>query len=278
MKPIETQTILITGATDGLGKAVAQVLAKQGATLLLHGRNQTRGEETIRSIRQKTGNDRLTYYQADFSSLAEVNQLATRIEAEHQHLDSLVNNAGIGAGKRGDCRELSQDGYELRFAVNYLAPFLLTNRLLNLLIKSAPARIVTVASVGQEAINFDNVMLKQGYSGVRAYSQSKLAEIMMTFDLAEKLHNRQVTANCLHPATLMPTKMTIEAFGSGIATVEEGVNATVRLITDSQFNQVTGRYFNGTQESHADAQAYSKSARQQLWELSEHLCGLKAIT
>lgn len=134
---------------------------------------------------------------------------------------------------------------------------------------------MNVASVGQEAIDFDDVMLEQGYSGIRAYSQSKLAEIMFTFDLAEELRDRDLTVNCLHPATLMPTKMTIEAFGGGMSSVEQGVAATVRLITNPELDGVTGRYFNGTREARAESQAYDADARRQLRELSEQLTGVR---
>src|SRR5262252_10668844 len=146
VRPIEDQTILITGATDGMGRRLARELAAQGAKLLLHGRDQARGEITLAEIREATGNDRLTYYRADFSSLDDVRALSRRIPAEQSRLDVLVNNAGIGAGPRGErTRSLSRDGHELRFAINYLAPFLLTRSLLQLLKASAPARIVNVA-------------------------------------------------------------------------------------------------------------------------------------
>jgi NAD(P)-dependent dehydrogenase (short-subunit alcohol dehydrogenase family) len=274
MKSIKDQVILITGATDGLGKQVALNLARQGATLLLHGRSQARGEELLDEIQSTTGNKSLAYYRADFASLDEVRHLAEQILSDHDRLDVLVNNAGAGAGTHSDSRELSRDGYELRFAVNYLAPFLLTRQLLDLLVRSAPARIVNVASVGQEPIDFSNVMLERGYSGTRAYSQSKLAEIMLTFDLAEELGDRQVTANCLHPATLMPTKIVIESFGSGIASVEEGVTATVRLIADPGLDSTTGQYFNGTRPARANSQAYDAEARRRLRDLSEQLTGI----
>ncbi len=275
MRPIREQVMLVTGATDGLGRQVARDLAAQGATLLLHGRDQGRGEAALAEIREATGNEKLAYYRADFSSLAEVRELARRIRAEHDRLDVLINNAGIGAGARGDrTRALSRDGYELRFAVNYLAPFLLTRSLLPLLEASAPSRIVNVASVGQAPIDFDDVMLERGYDGLRAYRQSKLALIMFTFDLAEELRGTGVTANALHPASLMDTKMVFESFGYTLSRVRDGAVATLRLVIDPALDGVSGRYYDQLHEGRAHRQAYDPEARARLRALSEQLTGL----
>src|SRR5258708_12109694 len=183
MKPIEEQTILIEGATRGVGKALAPGLAGEGARLLLHGRDADRGPGLVRKIKEATGNHRIQFYRADLSSLAEVGELARQVISDVARLDALVNNAGVGFGQDASKRELSQNGYELRFAVNYLAPYLLTERLLPLLKASSPARIVNVASVGQAPLHFDNVMFTRGYSGVSAHPQSKLANISFAFDL-----------------------------------------------------------------------------------------------
>jgi NAD(P)-dependent dehydrogenase (short-subunit alcohol dehydrogenase family) len=220
-----------------------------------------------------TGNDKLAYYRADFSALAEVRELARRLLAEHSRLDVLVNNAGIG-GARGDrARALSRDGYELRFAVNYLAPFLLIRRLLPLLKASAPSRIVNVASVGQAPIDFDDVMLERGYEGLRAYSQSKLALIMLTFDLAEELRVTGVTANALHPASLMDTKMVFESFGYSLSSVHGGAAATIRQVTDPKLDGISGRYYDQLREARANSQAYDRDARARLRALSEQFTG-----
>jgi NAD(P)-dependent dehydrogenase (short-subunit alcohol dehydrogenase family) len=204
-----------------------------------------------------------------------VRALAERLARDQEHIDVLVNNAGIGTTlPGGGARQESEDGYELRLAVNYLAPFLLTRRLLPTLRRSAPARIVNVSSAGQASIDFRDVMLEHHYTGVQAYSQSKLALVMFTFDLAEELTGTGVTANCLHPATYMPTKMVLAARGSGVSTIEEGVRATTHLITGPELDQVSGRYFNGLREARAESQAYDRQARLKLRQLSEQLTGL----
>jgi len=273
VQTLRNQVILVTGATDGLGKRVARDLAAQGATVLLHGRSREKGEATLQEIREATGNEKLIYYNADFSSLDAVRQLSKDIQADKERLDVLINNAGIGAGLRQSRQEKSADGYELRFAVNYLAPFLLTHRLLPLLRRSAPARIVNVASAGQRPIDFDNVMLEDGYDGLRAYRQSKLALVMLTFDLAGDLRKSGITVNSLHPATLMSTKMVLETdyFGGPLSTVEEGAHAVEYLATSPELGGVTGEYFDGKQRARANAQAYDKEARRRLRILSEQL-------
>jgi NAD(P)-dependent dehydrogenase (short-subunit alcohol dehydrogenase family) len=275
MRNVGEAVFLVTGATDGMGKRVVWNLAAKGATVLLHGRSPEHGEAAMREIRKETGNGKLGYYPADFSSLEEVRQLASEIRSYNARLDVLINNAGIGAGPSGSTnRQESKDGYELRFAINYMAPFLLTNLLLPLLRDSAPSRIVNVASVGQAPIDFDDVMLERRYEGMRAYSQSKLALIMFTFSLAEHLEGTSVTVNSLHPASLMDTKMVFETFGYTMSMVQDGAEATERLAISPELESISGRYFEGKRESRADDQAYDRNARERLWALSEELCGL----
>jgi NAD(P)-dependent dehydrogenase (short-subunit alcohol dehydrogenase family) len=269
MQDLARQTVLVTGATDGLGRRVASELAQRGARVLLHGRSEDRLRATVEGVASETGSDRLRYYLADFSSLGEVGDLARRIISEEEHLDVLVNNAGIICRERRE----SQDGYELTFAVNYLSHFLLTRQLLGLLSEDTPARIVNVASAGQSPLDFEDIMLERGYDAMKAYSQSKLAQIMFTIELAGRNSNTGVSVNALHPASLMDTKMVRDAFGHTMSTVEEGAGATVRLAASPELEGVTGRYFDGKREAHADAQAYDEGARQNLWDLSEELCG-----
>lgn len=278
MRPIDQQTALVTGATDGMGKALAGELAARGATVLLHGRNEARLEAAVREIRQATGNERVRPYRADFSGLDEVRKLVGEVEETTQRLNLLVNNAGIGRGRPGGGREESADGYELRFAVNYLAPFLLTHLLLARLRRSAPARIVNVASAGQIPIDFDDVMLERHYDGMRAYRQSKLALVMFTFELAQRLRadgERTVTVNALHPATFVNTKMAYEAAIAPVSSIEDGVEATMRLAVSPELDGVSGRYFDGMTESRANDQAYEAGARRRLWRLSETLVGME---
>jgi NAD(P)-dependent dehydrogenase (short-subunit alcohol dehydrogenase family) len=275
MRPLTEQAILITGATDGHGRALATDLAAQGATVLIHGRDDTRGHQVVGDVAARTGNDRLHWLRADLASLDEVRALADRVMADHERLDALVNNAGIGTTTGGGReREVSRDGYELRFAVNYLAGYLLTRLLLPRLRDGAPARIVNVASAGQSPIDFGDVMLERNYDGVRAYGQSKLAQIMFTLDLADELDPHAVTANCLHPATYMPTKIVRADGVSPVSTLDEGTRATLRLTTDPGLDGVTGRYFNGGHEAAPHPQAQDAGARRRLRDLSDQLCGL----
>jgi NAD(P)-dependent dehydrogenase (short-subunit alcohol dehydrogenase family) len=277
VRRIEDTVVLVTGSTDGLGRAVAERLAAQGATVLLHGRSAERLAAASHEIRKATGNDHIRTYMADFSALANVRAMAHEIEVDNHRLHVLVNNAGIGSGKpAGTTRQESNDGYELRFAVNHLAPFVLTLRLLPLLRRSAPARIVNVASAGQVPIDFDDVMLEQTYDGSRAYRQSKLAQIMFGFTLAERLPADEVTINSLHPSTFMPTKIVLEQHGKSVDSLEQGVDATMRLIDDPELEGSSGHYYNRQVEERADDRAYDAEARQRLWDLSAELTGERA--
>jgi NAD(P)-dependent dehydrogenase (short-subunit alcohol dehydrogenase family) len=256
---------------------MALELAAAGDHLLLHGRDDVRGKATIDEIAERTGNRNVDWLRADLASLAEVRALAERVLAEHERLDVLVNNAGIGSNLPGEGERIeSEDGYELRFAVNYLAGYLLTRLLIPLLVRSAPARIVNVSSAGQVPIDFDDVMLEHDYEGFRAYCQSKLAQVMFTFDLANELADSGVTATCLHPATFMPTKIVRAAGATPASSLEDGVRATLRLVADPELDGVTGQYFNGTRPAEPDQQAHDLEARRRLRELSDRLCGLPA--
>ena len=264
------KTALITGSTDGVGRYVAERLAAEGARVIVHGRDRARGEAVVERIMRQGGDARLLI--ADLSSLAEVRLLAEAVRRDSDGLDALVNNAGIGTS--GAQRELSTDGFELRFAVNYLAGFLLTRLLLPMLEGRASSRIVNVASAGQQPIDFTDVMLTRGYSGARAYRQSKLAQIMFTIDLAHELAGRNVAVNCLHPATFMDTTMVRLSGVQPISTVEEGGAAILQLVTSPSLEGRSGLYFSGMRESRADPQAYDRGARAKLRVLSFDLVGL----
>jgi len=257
--------ILITGSTDGLGKLVALHLAQRGAAVILHGRNEAKGRTVLETMEKETGNDDLEYYNADLASLKEVRWLGENILRTHKIIDVLINNAGIGKGKDGQ-RELSKDGFELRFAVNYLAPVLLTETLLPA-IHTENSRVINVASVGQAPLDFSDLMLEQRYDGFVAYRQSKAALIMYTFDLAEKLKHRGVKVNAVHPASLMNTKMVLEDWGKAQSTVEEGANSVEKLLQ----TDVTGEYFDQTEKGEAIPQTYDKQVREKLKETTERL-------
>jgi NAD(P)-dependent dehydrogenase (short-subunit alcohol dehydrogenase family) len=259
--------ILITGATDGLGRGLALALARDGADLILHGRSAERGEAVVEAARD-AGAASVEFVRADLASLAEVRSLARTVADHTDRLGALVNNAGIGTHvPGGGVRQESRDGHELRFAVNYLAGFALTRALLPLLRAGAPSRIVNVSSAGQAAIDFSDPMLERSYDGVRAYCQSKLAQVMFTFDLADELDGTGVTATALHPATYMPTKIV----PSPVSTLAEGVDATLRLVAEPELDGVSGRYFNGVREARADPQAYDADARRRLAAISNEL-------
>jgi NAD(P)-dependent dehydrogenase (short-subunit alcohol dehydrogenase family) len=273
-RPIDASVFLITGATDGLGRAVAERLAVEGATVLMHGRDRERLAEAESDVEMLAGADRVRTYQADLSSLEEVRELASQVRRDEPELHGLVNNAGIGSGKPDSTeREESRDGHELRFAVNYLAGYLLTHELLDLLRESAPSRIVNVASLGQAPIDFDDPMIEHGYDGGRAYAQSKLAQITWGMELAERVPAAEVTVNSLHPSTYMPTKIVMEERGESMDSLEAGVEATVRLVTSPELEGISGRFYDRQREARAQEQAYDAQARERLWDLSARLTG-----
>ena len=258
INPLSDKTVLITGSTDGLGKLVAEHLAMQDGIVILHGRNKEKGKLVLAELLDLTKNKNIQYFNGDFSSLQEVKELCDNIKKEHDHIDILLNNVGIGKGKNNK-REISQDGFELRFAVNYLAHVLLTELLLPLLMPETSV-IINVASIGQETINFDNLMLEKKYDGFFAYKQSKTALIMYTFDLAERLKGKGIKVNVLHPASLMNTKMVLEDWGKSYTTVEQGAEAVENLLSPN----TTGAYYDEMHQSKAIAQAYDFWARAKL--------------
>jgi NAD(P)-dependent dehydrogenase (short-subunit alcohol dehydrogenase family) len=255
LRPLAEQRVLVTGSTDGLGRRVATALAQRGASVLVHGRDPAKVEAAVEQTGAEWG------LVADLADLEQVRSLAQ----EAGQLDTLVNNAGVIVSDRRE----SAEGYELTFTVNYLSHFLLTQLLLERL--REPARIVNVSSIGQAPVDFDDVMLTNVYEGYGAYAQSKLAQVLFTTELAERLGERDITVNALHPAKLMDTKMVRETFGRSRSSVEEGAEATLRLVEDPELDGVSGRFFDGMRESAAHPQAYDAEARRRLWELSERL-------
>ncbi|WP_411133640.1 SDR family NAD(P)-dependent oxidoreductase [Streptomyces sp. C10] len=262
---------LITGATQGMGRGLALDLAARGGTVLLHGRDRGRLGKVAAEVRAAAPEATVRTYLADLADLDQVHAMADRIRAAEPRLDGVINNAVAGGGAEPLRREVSRQGHELRFAVNHLAPYALTRALLPLLTASAPARVVNVASIGQEAIDFDNVMLERDYEGLRAYCRSKLALIMATFHLADELAGTGVTVNTLHPAHLMDTDG-VRAYGlTPVIGIEEGVRPTVRLLLDPDLATTTGRYFDRFTDTRAHAQAYDTEARERLMKLTHTL-------
>lgn len=256
--PIMT-TVLITGSTAGVGRYLARRLAERDMTVLLHGRDEAK----LDKLAAETGG---RPYVADLASLAEVRDLAARVRAdlatekpEGARLDVLINNAGVGSGTS---RRLTADGHELHWAVNYLAPVLLTRLLLPAL--GPGSRIVNEGSLGQDAIDFDDLTMEHHYSGSLAYCRSKLALAAWTFDLAAELDG--IAANCIHPATYMDTAMVREAGITPWSTVEEGGDAVLRLVTDESG---TGLFFDGMARSKAHRDAYDPQVRCRLREVTD---------
>jgi NAD(P)-dependent dehydrogenase (short-subunit alcohol dehydrogenase family) len=266
------KTAVVTGSTDGLGRMVATRLATEhGYRVIVHGRDRARGQAVAETIARAGGE--ATFIAADFAALAEVRKFAADVDAACPRIDLLINNAGIGGGGTTGKRQESRDGHELRFAVNYLAGFLLTRLLLGKIKANPPARIINVSSLGQQEIEFDDVMLTRGYSGTRAYCQSKLAQILFTFDLAEELKGSGVTANCLHPATYMDTTMVRQSGVNPWSTVEQGADAVMNLALTPQFASESGPFFDELRRARPNAQAFDEKAREQLRTLSRTVTG-----
>lgn len=265
---LEGSTALVTGATDGLGKEVARQLAALGAFVIVHGRDEARGTAAVQAIRAN-GKGGAVFRQADFGSLAEVRALADWVGEQHGGIDLLINNAAATVGERRE----SADGFELAFAVNHLAPFLLTRLLLPKLEANAPARIVNVSSMGQTPIDFDDLMMEKRYDAFDAYRRSKLAQIMFTIDLAAMLDPANVTVTALHPARAMNTPRVLNGGFTPLSTVEEGAESVLQAAVSPEVKGRTGVYFNQLVEARANEQAYDARARAKLWAISMELTG-----
>jgi NAD(P)-dependent dehydrogenase (short-subunit alcohol dehydrogenase family) len=275
---------MVTGATSGIGKSTAQELARLGATVIIIGRNPDKCEQTVAELRTASGNPQVHSLLADLSSQAAIRRMATEFKGQYPRLDVLVNNAGSAFLWRG----LSVDGIERTFALNHLSYFLLTNLLIDTLIASAPARIVNVASgihFGKQ-LDFDNLELKRGYGPLKAYGLSKLANILFTYELDRRFHERGVTANALNPGMVMTNIWrnlgpVIGPFISWLVskngqTPEEGAQGVIYLASSPEVEGQSGKYFRKTVEMKSDPITYDSQIAQQLWEVSEAMTGLKA--
>jgi len=265
------EIIMITGSTGGLGREVALMLAGPGTHIIVHGRSLERGNEVVEELKARGSTAR--FVGADLGSLAQVRGLVAQIRREYDRLDLLVNNAGIGRGQENAPREVSADGHELRFQVNYLSHFLLTRELMPLLRAGAPSRVVSVSSgaEGGGTIPFDDVMYERPpYVGNTAYARSKLAQIFMTYDLAEEFQGSGVTFAAVNPGGFLDTDMVRERGGTPTQPTEVGAE----YVVNAARSQETGVYFNEMEIDDANPQASDPQARRQLRELSMRLVGL----
>jgi len=265
---MKNKSVLITGSTDGIGKQTALELAELGAGVILHGREEAKVKPVLKEIGRKTGNDKLDFFIADLSSLDQIRAMAAEIRRQHRRLDVLINNAGVALNSF----EISADGYEMTFAVNHLAVFTLTLELLDLLTQSAPSRVINVASmVHSSSLDDDHLAKPRNFDGWEAYCQSKLCNILFTYELAEELQDRNVTVNCLHPGVI-DTKL-LRANFSGGSPVTAGSQKLVYLATAPELETVTGKYFMDNRQTRSAEITYDPETRKILWDLSEKLCG-----
>ena len=263
-------TVLITGSTDGIGKETARQLALKGWQVILHGRSEQRCKSTVEEIRKATGNSDIKYVCADLTHFVAIRKMAEEVKAGFGSLKVLINNAGIFKPQQS----FSSDGIEQTFAVNHLSYYLLTGLLLDLLIKNAPARIINVSSMAHSSqMDFDNLRGQKHYSGHEAYAQSKLANILFTFRLAEKLTGSSVTVNCLHPGVIN-TKLLQAGWGMGGGLVEKGAETSVYLATSSEVEKITGKYFSNNRITNPAEIASDREIQEQLWYVTAGLCGL----
>jgi len=282
-KPMAGKTVLVTGATGGIGRATAMGLAAIGANVAITGRDRARTEGAAREIRA-AGGGQVDLFVADLSSQCEVRRLAAEMLQACPRIDALVNNVG----GYWNTRHVTADGLERTFALNHLAPFLLTNLLLNRLKQSAPARVITVASnahaTGQ--IDFDDLQGERSYSGSRAYNQSKLANILFTYELARRLRASKVTANALHPGVVNTSfgaedprgiqRLIIPFARPFLKTPVQGAATSIHLASAADLEQVTGRYFANIKPKRSSKRSYDKAAAARLWQVSADLVGLPA--
>jgi NAD(P)-dependent dehydrogenase (short-subunit alcohol dehydrogenase family) len=280
------KVVLITGASNGIGKMSALGLAKMGAEVILVSRNQSKLDKTAQEIKSATSNQQISTIQADLSSLKEIRKAAETFLSQNERLDVLLNNAGA----MFTSREESVDGFEMTFALNHLNYFLLTNLLLDTLKKTAQeqgeARIVNVSSGlhARAEINFDDIQNKKSFSGFSAYGQSKLMNVLFTYELARRLEGVAVTANALHPGVVstgfghnngrfVSALMSLfQFFGKS---PEQGAETSIYLASSPEVKGITSKYWDDKQQKCSSETSHDKAAQKQLWEISEEFTGLK---
>jgi NAD(P)-dependent dehydrogenase (short-subunit alcohol dehydrogenase family) len=268
---LNRKTILITGATDGIGKASALELARMGHHVLVHGRNAARGNSAVQEIQRASGNPRVEFVSANLASLAEVRTLAATLQKDYPPPAVLINNAGVFCRSR----TLTTDGFELSFAVNHLAHFLLTNLLLEFIKAAAPARIIHVSSGTHRSakLEWDNLQGEKKYDGYDAYARSKLANVLFAYALAERLRGTGVTSNALHPGVIR-TKLLKEGWGGGGIDLTHGGDTVVYAATAPQLEAVTGRYLDNKRETSSSTASHDEGLQVKLWQVSAQLTDL----
>jgi retinol dehydrogenase-14 len=276
------KTVLITGGTSGIGKATAVAMAAMGADVVVTGRDLERGERALEEIRAESTGGSVELLLAELSVQAEVRRLADEFRERHDRLDVLVNNAGLVQSERTE----TPDSMETTLAVNHLAPFLLTNLLLDLLKKSAPSRVVTVSSEAQRwgDIDFEDLQSRRKYKGMPVYGMTKLANIMFTYELAERLEGTGVTATCVHPGAVNtrfgtnnggPMTLYFRIFKPFMRTPKRGADTVIYLASSREVEGVSGKYYSDRKWIEPKEIALDPEARRKLWEASEELTGLK---
>ncbi|NHJ86538.1 MAG: SDR family oxidoreductase [Asgard group archaeon] len=270
---------LVTGATSGIGLEIAGGLAEQGATVIITGRNEDIGKQVVQNIKNRTRNSLIELLIADFSKQSEVLRLVNEIKERYDRLDVLVNNAGLYQPEH----TITEDGIEMTYAVNYLAPFLLTNKLLELLRKGQPSRIVSTSSSFHKAgkINFDDINMTKHYSGMQAYMNSKLALIMFTYHLSEKIKATGLTVNTYHPGivkTNLPRQRSFYSFLLSAApffiTPKKGADTAIYLASSPEVQNITGKYFVKRKPQETSKTSYDKQLQEELWKISSELTKL----
>jgi NAD(P)-dependent dehydrogenase (short-subunit alcohol dehydrogenase family) len=279
---MEGKVVLITGGTSGIGRAAATALAAMGAEVAVTGRSRQRGEAAVEEIRDTSGNERVSLMLADLAVQTEVRGLAEEFRERYDRLDVLVNNAGIIQSKRTE----TPDGLELTLAVNHLAPFLLTNLLLDLLKESAPSRIITASSEARRGaqIDFEDLQSERRYRAFKVYGMTKLANILFTYELAERSKGTGVVANCLHPGAVNTNfgssnrsfgTLLFRAFNPFMRTPEEGADTVVYLASSSEVGSMTGGYLTDRKVVSSFDEPHDEATQKRLWEVSEELTNLK---
>ena len=266
------KTVLVTGATDGIGKQTAVQLARMGAQVVVHGRRVERCKDALAEIAAASGRGDLRMICADFSRLDEVRRMADEIRRDYDRLDVLINNAGVFMKRR----VLTDEGFEMSFCVNHLAPFILTLRLLPLLLDSSPARIVTISSMAHRRgeIDFKNLQAEKSFRNMMVYSNSKLANVLFTFELAQRLAGSGVTATCLHPGVIA-TKLLHMGFDLPGDSPSIGAETPVYLAASPQAAEANGAYFQDCAPARHSPLADDAVLRREFWEISEIISGEK---